>query len=161
LCPDCIPEPVAAASRGSRLVLAFMRTLLCVFLLAFCCGCQDKAARREQFDTKYVELGHIYLTGDLQSADQALAGLERLVSTEGRPFFTPKGLPMELAFLRARRSQITERLGDHARAQQLISEALVLAHQAGKNTNGGPAELLAVIDKLDEKRAMRWKQNTN
>lgn len=136
-----------------------VRIAACMFLVLACgVGCRDSTSRQTQFEKRYAELGRIYLSGDIHSADKALSDMERLVSIEGRTFFAPNGLRMELALLRARRSQLVERQGDHGTAQQLMGEALSLAHQAGKNTNGGTTELLEVINELDENRQIRWKQ---
>ena len=138
-----------------------MRALLLILALAFVVGCHDKKAARKQFNKRYTDLGKVYLTGDIRAAEQALASMESLVTNEGRAFYTSDGLTLEVAFLRARRAQIAERLGDHARSQQLLSEALECAHLAGKNTNTGGTGLLHAVERLDENRTIKWKQTTN
>ena len=138
-----------------------MRTLLVILCAFGCLGCNDKQTKQKQFDKRYTDLGEIYLTGDIRAAEQALVRMEALVTNEGRAFFTSDGLPLEVAFLRTRRAQIAERLGDHARAQKLLGEALAWAHLAGKNTNTGGTGLLHAVEWLDEKRSIKWKQSTN
>jgi len=140
----------------------FMRkVLLSIVLVIACAGCHDRLAEQKQFDKRYTDLGKIYLTGDIHSAEQALVDTECLLMNEGKSYYTTNGLPMEIACLRARRAQIAERLGDHARAQQLLGEALTFAHLAGKNTNSGSAGLLEGLELLDAKRTIKWKQGTN
>jgi hypothetical protein len=138
-----------------------MRTPLLILTLAFVVGCHDKKAAQKEFDKRYTDLGEVYLTGNIRTAEQALTSMESLVTNEGKTFFTADGLPMEVAFLRTWRAQIAERLGDHARAQQLLGEALAWAHLADKNTNTGGTGLLHAVESLDAKRTIRWKQTTN
>jgi hypothetical protein len=138
-----------------------MRTSLITLVLALACvGCPDRKTTQKQFYKRYEDLAESYMTGDIRTAEQALVKTERLVTNEGRAFFTSDGLALEVAFLRARRAQIAERLGDHARAQQLLEEALAWGHLAGKNTDTGGTGLLQAVSWLDEKKTINWKQST-
>jgi len=122
-------------------------------------GCNDnREARCKDFDEKYAQLVRKYRGANIHDADAALEELDMLLRKDGQLTYTPIGLQHERGLVLARRSTIHSRLGDESGARKFMEQALPLLGTRESNTNVTPENVVATINKLEEKSPPKWRQ---
>jgi hypothetical protein len=141
----------------------FLLTVIATGLLT---GCNDRKARQLVFSAKEAQLIEAYYGSDVKVAEKALLDMSQLLREAQRQQIEKRDYNWTLGLAHGRLALLYERLGKNADAEEHFRKAISHMDEYVVRRGGNPsqrdpgekrAELIEVIEMLDQNREVKWK----